>query len=167
MTFVWDFYWPALVAAAIIGVMAGVAHFRRSAGGGQYRWVLRGVALALGISLLWHGPIGAADRFAATVEQSARTTLHDFEMDQVTASLPRGPLSRTMFLSGPADEFQRMELMRIMGAVPGVAKARWDRPAVMPLFVEIMILTLAAFALGGALSYLLELHRRANANWSW
>lgn len=37
----------------------------------------------------------------------------------------------------------------------------------MPLFVEIIVLTLAAFALGGGLSYLLELHRRANADWRW
>jgi hypothetical protein len=35
----------------------------------------------------------------------------------------------------------------------------------MPILTEIIVLTLAAFALGGALSYLLELHRRANADW--
>ena len=166
MTAVWEFYWPALIAATTIGLIAGVAHFRRSAAG-EYRWLISGAALALVVSLLWHGPIGAADRFAVSVEQFARKTLDDFEMTQVTAHLQRGPIGRTLHLSGPADDFQRTELVRIMGAVPGVAKARWDRPGTMPLFVEIMVLALASFALGGALSYLLELHRRANANWSW
>jgi len=38
---------------------------------------------------------------------------------------------RTMVLSGPADPFQRSELVRIMGEVPGVAAVRWD-PASLP-----------------------------------
>lgn len=37
----------------------------------------------------------------------------------------------------------------------------------MPLLVEVLLLTLAGFALGSLLAYLLELHRRANANWRW
>jgi len=37
----------------------------------------------------------------------------------------------------------------------------------MPLIVEAALLTLVAFALGGVLAYLLELRRRANAEWRW
>jgi hypothetical protein len=37
----------------------------------------------------------------------------------------------------------------------------------MPLVVEVSLLTLAGLALGALLAYLLELHRRSNANWRW
>lgn len=128
MSIVWDFYWPALVAAVIIGVVAGTLHFRRSTGTRDYGWLLKGAALAVALGLLWHGPGGAGSRFVTTVESSARKTLVDFEMAPVTARLGRGPVTRTITLSGPANDFQQTELVRIMGAVPGVASARWDRP---------------------------------------
>ena len=130
MSVIWNFYWPALVAAAIIGVVAGTLHFRRSTGPRDYRWLLKGAGLAISVGLLWHGPGGAADRFAASVETTARKTLLDFEMASVTAHLERGPLSRTIVMSGPADDFQQSELVRIMEAIPGVSRAQWDRPIV-------------------------------------
>ena len=130
MSAIWNFYWPILLAAAIIGVIAGTLHFRRSTGPRDYAWLLKGAALALVLGLLWHGPGGAGDRFATSVETSARRTLVDFEMAPVTARLGRGPLTRTLILSGPANDFQQTELVRIMVEVPGVAKARWDRPIV-------------------------------------
>ena len=37
----------------------------------------------------------------------------------------------------------------------------------MPLFVEVLLLTGTGFALGALLAYLLELRRKANANWRW
>ena len=37
----------------------------------------------------------------------------------------------------------------------------------MPLIVEVMLLALAAFAIGALLAYLIELRRRANAQWRW
>lgn len=37
----------------------------------------------------------------------------------------------------------------------------------MPLFVEVLLLTLAGFGLGAALAYLLELRRKTRANWRW
>ena len=36
-----------------------------------------------------------------------------------------------MILSGPADSFQRSELVRIMHQVPGIDAVRWD-PASLP-----------------------------------
>jgi hypothetical protein len=49
-------------------------------------------------------------------------------MHQVTARLEQGPLQRTLVLSGPADDFQQRELLRIMNLIPGVQSVRWDRP---------------------------------------
>ena len=35
-------------------------------------------------------------------------------------------LARRLILSGPADEFQRQELVRILDDIPGVLEVRWD-----------------------------------------
>jgi len=53
-------------------------------------------------------------------------------MYQIQAKLERGPLRRTLLLSGPADDFQREELPKIMATVPGVEAVRWD-PASLPM----------------------------------
>lgn len=37
----------------------------------------------------------------------------------------------------------------------------------MPLIAEILLLTLGGFALGALPAYLIELRRRANADWRW
>ena len=37
----------------------------------------------------------------------------------------------------------------------------------MPLIVEVLLLALAAFGIGGVLGYLVELRRRSNASWRW
>jgi hypothetical protein len=37
----------------------------------------------------------------------------------------------------------------------------------IPLIAEILLLALGGFALGALLAYLIELRRRANANWRW
>ena len=37
----------------------------------------------------------------------------------------------------------------------------------IPLVAEILLLTLVGFALGALLAYLIELRRRANAEWRW
>ncbi len=90
-----------------------------------------GVAATLGFGALWHGPLGAGDGLAARADALARATLDYYEMTAVSARLERSPLSRTMVLSGPADRFQRGELVRILSDVPGVAAVRWD-PASLP-----------------------------------
>jgi len=90
-----------------------------------------GVAATLGVTALYHGPLGKADAFAASVEQAARAELDRQEMVQIDARLERGPLRRTLVLSGPADDFQREELPKIMIRVAGVEAVRWD-PASLP-----------------------------------
>ena len=93
--------------------------------------LVAGVAATLGAGALWHGPLGAGDRLASRADALARTTLGHYEMTAVSAKLERSPLSRTMILSGPADSFQRAELVRILREIPGVAAVRWD-PASLP-----------------------------------
>lgn len=131
-----------------------------------------GIALTIAEAALWHGPVGTAERFDVRVERHSRTVLDHYELPHVNARLDRAPLRRTLILSGPADTFQRGELVRIMGDIPGVAAVRWvdsrsPRPAQLPLLAEAELLALAGFGFGLVLAYLLELRRRARAEWRW
>ena len=85
-----------------------------------------GFAATILATWLWHGPLGAGERFAARVEAAARVQLDHDEMTHVQARLERHPLSRRFILSGPADDFQRREIKRRMEAVPGVGEAVWS-----------------------------------------
>ena len=87
-----------------------------------------GVAAVLGETSIWHGPLGAADRLTAKVETTARAELRHLEMAPVSARLERDPLRRRLVLSGPADDFQHSELVRIMDEIPGVSGVRWATP---------------------------------------
>ncbi|MDQ3075478.1 MAG: hypothetical protein M3Q88_07710 [Pseudomonadota bacterium] len=92
---------------------------------------LSGVVATLAFAGLWHGPLGAGDRLAARAEKIARSTLDANELPAVSALLARRPLARVIILSGPADSFQRSELVRVMHDVPGINDVRWD-PASLP-----------------------------------
>ena len=72
------------------------------------------------------------DAFAASIERAARAELDRQEMVQIDARLERRPLRRTLILSGPADDFQREELPKIMIKTRGVEAVRWD-PASLPV----------------------------------
>ena len=85
-----------------------------------------GVAAVIGATWVWHGPMGAGERFAAGIESRARTMLDHYEMPHVQARLERSPLTRRVILSGPADDFQRREIKRMVEAQPGVAEAAWS-----------------------------------------
>ncbi len=88
--------------------------------------VMIGIAAVIGTTALWHGPLGAGDRFAARAEVIARRTLDYYDLPMIQAHMQRGPLARRMILSGPADDFQRAELVRILDDIPGVLEVRWD-----------------------------------------
>ncbi len=168
MNLLWDLYWPVIVAAAVAGVIAGAFGFRRQKRG---RLALAGgIAATLLAGWIWHDALGTGDRFAGSVERRTRQVLVDFEMAPVRAVVDRAPLSRTLILSGPADAFQRSELVRILNQVPGVAKVRWaDSPKrfTLPMLAEVELAALLSFGLGLVLAYLLELRRRSRAQWSW
>jgi hypothetical protein len=162
----WTYFWPAFAVGLLAGGIAGSIAFRH-----RSRRTLAlaiGVAVSIGAAALWHGPLGAADRFAAEVERGARQTLDAFEMTRVQALLHRGPLTRRVRLSGPADDFQRSELVRIIGSLPGVSSVRWSASrGGVPLIVEGAAAALLGFLLGLLLAYLIELRRRYNAQWKW
>ena len=163
----WDYFWPSLTAGMVVGIVAGAYGFRR-------RRSRRNIAPALGIIAsialagLWHGPMGAADRFSAAVEREAQNALVYYEITQVSAHLHHGPLTRRVMLSGPADDFQREELARHMGEVPGIASATWSNGGGgVPLIVEGAAVAVLGFLLGLLVAYLVELRRRYNAQWNW
>ena len=104
-------------------------------------------------------------------EASARRMLDHYELPMIQAQMQRGPLARRLILSGPADDFQRAELVRILDETPGVLDVRWDpaslpqerrRRPMIPLAIEAQLLGLTGFALGMLLAYIGELRRRAN-----
>lgn len=177
----WAYFWPIFGIGLTIGVIAGLTGFRaprakkKDREAAIERWRRRRrIALALGAgaavaaAALWHGPIGAADRLTAQVGHDARLTLDNYEMTQVRAEIHHGPLTRQVLLSGPADDFQRSELVRIIGSLPGVSSATWSRSGGgTPLIAEGAGVSLLGFLIGLVLAYLVELRRRYNAQWNW
>jgi len=161
----WTYFWPIAAAGLLAGIIAGTMGFRRHS---LNKALAAGAALSVAAALIWHGPLGASDRFSSTVERISRQTLVEWEMPHISAHLHRGPLSRQLVLAGTADDFQRSELARIMSNVPGVGTADWtDRLGGLPLFAEAGVAALLSFLVGALLAYLVELHRRHNAQWTW
>ncbi|MEO5775216.1 MAG: hypothetical protein ABIQ32_14035 [Sphingomicrobium sp.] len=176
MIFLWHLYWPAIAAALVIGIVTGRYAYRRpdpdAPNPRRNRSLGFGLLAMLAAVVLWHWPLGAVARYASEVEAGARAELKHQEMISVQARLERGPLRRSLLLSGAADDFQRSELVRIMGSVPGVSSAHWTSPPLgrsrwIPLIAEVAMLALIPFALGLLLSCLNEIRRRSNAEWSW
>jgi hypothetical protein len=165
MNLLWDYFWPVLAAGLVVGLVAGSVGFRR---GRRKSAIAVGCAATIAAAALWHGPTGAGDRFAGTVDRIARQALDHYEMATVNAQLHRGPLTRRLILSGPADDFQRRELVRLFSEVPGVSGARWaGGSAGAPMIAEAIGAALAAFLAGLLLAWLIELRRRYNAQWTW
>ena len=97
----------------------------------RLRIFMLGIAATLAFTGLWHGPLGAGERMAARAELVARRTLDYYELPMIQAKFARQPLARTLVLSGPADNFQRQELVRVLNDVPGILAVRWD-PGSLP-----------------------------------
>jgi hypothetical protein len=145
VTILWDYYWPVAVLGLVIGMITGSYLYNRIvvdarnqiAGvdspaddrqGRRKNIFYAGLAGTLVIAALWHAAFGAGDRLAARIEAAARAELQHQEMTGVTARLERSPLRRRLVLSGPADDFQQTELVRIMDEIPGVSGVRWASP---------------------------------------
>lgn len=161
----WSYFWPVIAAGLLIGVIVGLVAFRRSK---PLLPIAAGAAATLAAAALWHGPLGAADALATRIEKDVRATLVYYEMTAVEGRLQRGPLSRTLALKGPADDFQRGELVRVMVTIPGISGATWSESSRgLPLIVESALWALAGFLAGLTLAYVVELRRRYNAQWKW
>src|SRR3954447_24236447 len=112
----WNYFWPVFAAGLVLGLISGVIGFHRK----RKRLILIGAVLTLAAVPVWHGPLGAADRFTTHVEADARGALKDLEMPQVTTQLRHRPLARELVLTGSADDWQKGELARLLSQVPGV-----------------------------------------------
>ncbi|HWU92261.1 MAG TPA: hypothetical protein VN106_03330 [Sphingomicrobium sp.] len=171
----WSFFWPMIGFGLLAGVVAGLVGYRRRPGMllVAYRKRRLRVPVAGGLAcilaaLLWTGPLGGADRFVAAVDREVHQSLVYNEMTMMQAHLHRGPLTRRIALSGPADDFQRGALAEALSALPGVSTARWgSADGGLPLVVEAAIAALLGYALGLLLAYGVELRGRYNAQWSW
>ena len=166
MNALWTYFWPAFGAGLAIGIISGAIAYRKQR--------LRLIALAGGLAVsilaaaLWHGPLGGADQFTTKVGRGIKATLVYYEMTQVSADLHHGPLTRRVLLNGPADDFQRSELVRLMEELPGVSSASWSADgAGVPLIAEGGAVSILGFLIGLLLAYLVELRRRYNAQWNW
>ena len=160
----WSYFSPLLVIGLMIGAATTLMAFRRPLQKRQL-W-LSGVAAALVATSLWHG-LGAAAAFERKTEALTRQRLIDWEVPQMQARLHKGLLSRQVLLSGPADDFQRGELVRIISDVPGVSTATWSDDGGVPLLAEGTLATLLGLMVGAIVSYLIVLRRRYNAQWRW
>jgi hypothetical protein len=160
------YFWPALGAGLVVGIIAGAIGFRRARR--RNAALAIGVLASLALAALWHGPLGGAHRFSAEVERGVQATLVYYQTPQVTGHLHHGPLTRRVLLSGPADDFQRSELVRLINQVPGVSSTSWSSDGGgVPLIAEGAAVAVLGFLLGLLVAYLVELRRRYNTQWNW
>jgi hypothetical protein len=168
MSPLFDYYWPCAVAGLVTGAATFTYVFRRRlADRPKWTAITSGLGVAWIGTALWSGPLGGADRFIRVVERMAREALDYYEMTQIEAHLARAPLTRELLMSGPADDLQHSELVRLLSQLPGVSQATFFGHGGIPLVLEGLGAGLAGFLFGALLAYLLELHRRHNAQWSW
>ncbi len=145
MITLWLYYWPVVAMGVVIGAVTGsllynrlVIRAREQLAGvdapvddkkrKRRKISYAGLAATTVFAILWHWPLGAGDRLAAKVEATAIGELKHQEMLGVSARLERSPLRRRSVLSGPADDFQQDELVRIIDELPGVSGIRWATP---------------------------------------
>ncbi len=130
--------------------------------------VLIGTAATLACAALWHGAGGAGERLATTLDTQQRRMLDTYEMQAIDGRAQREPIARRIQLAGPANDFQRAELVRYSERLPGVGEARWNRVKSqltypVPAVVEGMFLSLAAFVVGILLAYAAFVRREEEA----
>ncbi|WP_260482777.1 hypothetical protein [Sphingomicrobium flavum] len=139
------------------------------------RIIIIGIAVVMATAALWHGPVGrAGERFTTETETIAQLNLIAYEMEKdVAVAMERGPMTRRLWLTGRADDFQREELARLLDYIPAVADVQWWSPEggtvkgepLLPMIIEVELAALAGFGLGMVLSFLVALRRRAT-RWS-
>ena len=143
MTTLWHYYWVAVAMGVVFGAVTGTLLYNRLVTNARDQIAgrdtpvvddrrkrrnifLAGLAATILFAIVWH--LFAAERLSTTVEATVRAELRHQEMFGVTARVERSPLRRRIVLSGPADEFQQAELIRIIDQLPGVSGVRWASP---------------------------------------
>lgn len=164
MNALWSYFWPVFACSIVVGLIAGMIAWR-SAGALRWKRMAVGAAAMVALAMAWHGPLGGANRLAASVERTARDTLDHYEMPEIEARLQRGPVSRQLALRGPADSFQQREIVRMLSEIQGVSGASWTNRRSLPLIVEGAVVGLIAYLLGCLLAYVASVHRRLQGRW--
>lgn len=96
---------------------------------------LIGLAAALAMGWISHGPLGRGEALADRLETEAKVVVRAAGVPGVGARIEREPLTREIVLRGPADDFQREGQGLFPGindrvrAVPGVSGIRWEESA--------------------------------------
>ena len=126
--------------------------------------ILVGMIAVAAMTGLNHGPLGRGAELVDAIETAARQKVAATEVPGIEVRLGREPLSRLATLSGPADPFQREGQGELKGLndhvrdVDGISAIRWsDGPerTAIPLLLETLILTIAAYLIGLALGWVL------------
>jgi len=126
------------------------------------RWTKLSIGLLVALAVGWvaYGPAGMGAAYIDRIEASAQVVVREAAIPGVSLRLGRDPLSRTAYLSGPANEFQREGMGLLpglndrVGGVPGVAAVSWDGATRgMPLLAEILVLTALAYLIGVGLGW--------------
>ena len=92
---------------------------------------LIGLAAALLVGSIGHGPLGQGEAFIDRLDAQAKAVVKQNEVP-VQVHFSRDPLRREAILSGHADRFQREGLGNFPGingrvaAIPGVSGVRWE-----------------------------------------
>ena len=126
--------------------------------------ILIGLAAAMLMAWVWHGPGGQGEALVDALEQQARVAAANAELPGISVRMVRDPLSRAAILSGPANDLQREGLGSQQGvkdyvrAVKGISRVRWDdepADAGLPLIAEMLIAVALAYLAGLGLGALL------------
>jgi hypothetical protein len=108
------------------------------------RWLklLIGFLITLVVGWLFYGPLDQGGAYVRLLQQRADFVLNISHVPGVQARISQSPLSRTVFMCGVADEFQRHGTLAWQGGgndfpgldgrmlqVGGIADVVWDPPA--------------------------------------
>lgn len=127
---------------------------------------LIGLAAALLVGWLYHGPLGHGTALIDRLGREASAAVAATEVPGVAVALGRDPLTRAVTLSGDADPFQREGQGEYPGitervtTIEGISSVRWtDEPAgeglVLPLLAEGLAMIALGFLAGFAVAWLL------------
>lgn len=133
------------------------------------RWTkgLIGLLVALATGWVAHGPIGRGAAFVDRTEALARAKVVATGLPDIQVRLGRDPLSRTAYLFGPANDFQRagngweIGLNGRVGGAPGVSAVSWDaNHRGVPLLAETLAFTALFYLIGVGLGWVFFRPRR-------
>jgi hypothetical protein len=92
---------------------------------------LIGLAAALAVGLVSHGPMGRGAAFIDGLDQGLQAVIADAAISGVSGTMQREPLARTAIMSGQVTRFQREGQGSLPGlderilAVPGIGRIEW------------------------------------------